>query len=306
MSPWLGFSFMMVLLYCIFFSFMGIVWAFIAMISWGIGDFLIQRSARKMGNGIALFFITAFATIFLFPFVFPELLLLRFIDYRFWLLLGTSVVLLIAASLDFEALRVGKISVVEPVYALEVPLTVALGNFFLGEWLSPLQDVFIVLLILGIILVSCKSFRALKKFRLETGVFLAVLATIAMSGANFLFGVGARHTSPLLINWFTSAFVTLALIGYLTYSHQWKRLGRSWHKQRKLIVGVSIMDNLAWIAFSFSTLTLPIAISTGISESYIAFAACLGLWLGRERLAKHQLIGLVCVICSAVILGFIS
>lgn len=285
---------------------MGIFWAFVAMISWGIGDFLIQKSTRQLGNGVALFCITAFATVLLFPFIVQELPYLAIVDYRFWLLLAASIVILIASLFDFEALRIGKISVVEPIYALEVPLTVALGSFFLSEWLTPIQGLFTTILITGIIFVSLESLRVFRDFRLEKGVFLAITATIVMSSANFLFGVGARHTSPLLINWFTSTFIAIALAGYLTYSHQWKALKKSWQKQKGLILGVSIADNIAWIAFTFSTLTIPIAISTGISESYITLAAGLGLLINKEKLATHQKIGLVCVIVSAIALALVS
>jgi len=285
---------------------MGVFFAFVAMACWGVGDFLIQRSTRKFGDGITLFYITIFATILLFPFIIPELPSLLQADYRFWLLMGASLVILVSALLDFEALRLGKISVVEPVYALEVPLTVALGSLFLGEWLSPLQGVFIVMLITGIIFVSLESLHVLRKFRLEKGVFLAAAATMGMSGANFLFGVGARHTSPLLINWFTSAFLALAMAGYLTYSHQWNTVYKDWRKKKGLILSVSLMDNLAWIAFTFSTLTIPIAIATGISESYIALAAVFGLVWNREKLALHQKLGLACVIVSAVVLGVLT
>jgi drug/metabolite transporter (DMT)-like permease len=285
---------------------MGVFFAFVAMACWGVGDFLIQRSTRKFGDGITLFYITIFATVLLFPFIIPELPSLGQVDYRFWLLMGASLVILVSALLDFEALRLGKISVVEPVYALEVPLTVALGSFFLGEWLTPLQGFFIVTLITGIIFVSLESLHVLRKFRLEKGVFLAAAATLGMSGANFLFGIGARHTSPLLINWFTSAFLALAMVGYITYSRQWGKTYREWHKKKALILGVSLMDNLAWIAFTFSTLTIPIAIATGISESYIALAAFFGLMWNREKLALHQKFGLACVIVSAIVLGVLT
>jgi hypothetical protein len=48
---------------------MGTLFAFIALISWGIGDFLIQKGARRFGNWITLFYITALVSITLFPFV---------------------------------------------------------------------------------------------------------------------------------------------------------------------------------------------------------------------------------------------
>ncbi|MBU3978359.1 EamA family transporter [Patescibacteria group bacterium] len=52
---------------------MGILFAFIALFSWGIGDFLIQKSTRKFGDWLALFYICAFSTVVLLPFVYKDL-----------------------------------------------------------------------------------------------------------------------------------------------------------------------------------------------------------------------------------------
>jgi drug/metabolite transporter (DMT)-like permease len=38
----------------------GIVLAIVAMLSWGFGDFLIQKNTRKIGDWDTLFFITLF------------------------------------------------------------------------------------------------------------------------------------------------------------------------------------------------------------------------------------------------------
>lgn len=285
---------------------MGVLWAFIAMASWGVGDFLIQRSARKLGDGIALFFICASATIFLFPFIVKELPYLLYVDGRFWLLLGASLVMLVAALLDFEALRLGKISVIEPIYALEVPVTVALSTFFLSEHLTALQSALVVSLVIGILFVSLRSLDLLRKVRLERGSILALFAALGMGASNFLFGVGARHTSPLLINWFTSAFIAITIGGYILHKHQWGTLKKHWKTQKRLIVSVSIIDNLAWISYSASTLFIPIAIATGISESYIALAALLGLLWNKEVLKSHQKAGLALTVTSAIALGFLS
>lgn len=207
---------------------MGVAFAFLALICWGFGDFLIQRSARKFGDWVALFYVTAFATVFLFPFIWhdiPELLSRERLPLILWF---SSLVLLLAALLDFEALRIGKISVVEPIYALEVPITVILGTFVLQEFLNPIQSVLIVTLIIGIILVATKSLHHLKGIHAERGVWYAIFATIGMGATNFLFGVGARETSPLIINWFTSAFIACFAFGYLLAHGRLGEISTGW------------------------------------------------------------------------------
>jgi uncharacterized membrane protein len=48
----------------------------------------------------------------------------------------------------------------------------------------------------------------------------------------------------------------------------------------------------------------PISISVAISESYIIIAVLLGYFVNKEKLRKHQIIGLTLAIVSAVYLAF--
>ncbi|MEI6238740.1 MAG: hypothetical protein WCP15_04400 [bacterium] len=63
---------------------------------------------------------------------------------------------------------------------------------------------------------------------------------------------------------------------------------------------------MAWIAYSTSTLFIPIGLATGITESYIALAAVLGLIFNKEKLVQHQYLGLFICITSVIILSFLN
>jgi len=283
---------------------MGILFALLALISWGLGDFLIQRSTRKFGDWQTLFFITAAGAIFTFPIIAKDLAALSF--FQIALLSLSSLVILIAALLDFEALKVGKISVVEPVYAFEILITTLVAAIFIRELLSFWQLALLLLLIVGIFLVATKSFSKFKKISLEKGVWLAIAATINMGVVNFLFGLSGRETSPVMINWFISAVIAVVCIIYLFYKKDWAKVGKNLGQRYPLILAVSFFDNLAWIAFAYSALFMPIAIATGISESYIALAAILGIIFNQEKLKRHQWIGFALVVCAAAALAVIT
>jgi len=49
-----------------------ILFAFAAMLSWGIGDFLIQRTVRKIGDLQTLTWIGIIGSIFLIPFAIKD------------------------------------------------------------------------------------------------------------------------------------------------------------------------------------------------------------------------------------------
>ncbi|MDD2758131.1 MAG: DMT family transporter [Patescibacteria group bacterium] len=285
---------------------MGILFAFIALVCFGFGDFLIQKSSREFGKWAAIFFITAIAAIALLPFVYRDIAGL-FIDRPILMLfLGASFVMLLTALLDFQALSDGKISVIEPIMAFEIAVTAALSFLLIKERLAWLQIVMIITLIIGIVLVSTKSFNHLKKIKAEKGVWLAVAGAVCMGTTNFLFGVGARETNPLLINWFTSLFLALACLIYLISKAKFGELFKDWHKDKTLIIGVGILDNAAWVAYAYSALYIPITIAISISEGYIVLASLLGLIFNKEKLRRHQFVGFILAVVSAVILAIIT
>jgi drug/metabolite transporter (DMT)-like permease len=90
----------------------GILAAFAAMICWGFGDFLIQRSVRKIGVVECLMVIGVIGSVGLFPFIYPSLQTLLLPENASLLLL-LGIVTFIAAVLNFYAYKIGKLSVVE-------------------------------------------------------------------------------------------------------------------------------------------------------------------------------------------------
>lgn len=285
---------------------MGVTFALIALLSWGFGDFLVQKGARKFGKWLLLFYMTAFASIILLPFIYQELFSLFSNHKSFFILSFTSIIFLGAGLINFEALKVGKISVVEPIFALEIPITAILGILIIKEFISLPQVILILLLISGIVLLSIRSFDEIKKISLEKGVIYSLITALCMGTANFVIGLSARDTSPLLVIWFTHTFMALASLIYLLTNNKVKDAINYLQNNKLLILATSFVDTSAWIAFSFSTLYIPIAISTSISESYIALAAMLGIIFNKEKLKKHQFIGLIIAIISVMILAKIT
>jgi len=288
---------------------LGILFALGALLFWGIGDFLLQRTTRKIGDWETILVITIFGAVVTLPLVYNDLLSIASIsDKTLILLIGVSCVLLVTAILDFEALKKGKIAVVEPVLALEVPVTAILAFAVINEGLAALEILLIAMLVIGIVLVSLKS-RHIKKVRsfrwLERGVILTIVAAILLGTANFLVGFTARITTPLLVNWFTDAFIAAMSVFYFVINRKTGKVVLDFRRNYKLILTVSFFDNFAWIFFAFAVLYIPIAVAIALSESYIALAALLGLFINREILMRHQKIGLVTALGGAIALSII-
>jgi drug/metabolite transporter (DMT)-like permease len=219
------------------------------------------------------------------------------------MLLGISIVLFAAALLDFEALKKGKIAIVEPIYALEVPVAAILAFSVIKESVDMIQLLLISLLVIGLVLVSLKSTKFSKKIWIEKGVILAVIGSVFMGVTNFLVGFASRVTNALVVNWFISVFLTLVCLFYIMSNHRMGKLIHDFENNKKLLLSMSLLDNLAWVAFAIAMTLIPIIIAVALSESYIALAALLGMAIGKEKLLIHQKFGLCVALSCAIILA---
>lgn len=285
----------------------GIALAFVAMLCWGFGDFWIQKSTRKIGDLEALFFITFFGAVVLAPFAYKNL---GAVFTGSWdtiiVILVLCVVLFFAAILDFEALRVGKLAVVEPIWSFEVPGAALLAFFILGEKVTLFQIVLIITLLAGLVMVSLKRKLNFRKVLLERGTILAFFGAVMMGAANFFMGWSSRLSDPIMANFLSDVFIA-ALTGLILISTgRFRSTIRDIASNKSVLLQMSIADKAAWLAFAFAMSLAPIAIAVALSESYIIVAVLLGIFINREKLQFHQTIGLILAVISALTLAAVT
>jgi len=280
--------------------------AFGAMICWGFGDFFIQRTTRKIGDLEALAFIGIIGTIILLPFIIGDLPLL-FSPSNLILLFVVGAVTFVAAMLDFEALKKGKLCVVDVVLEVELPITVILGIFFFGEILSIPQLAAIVAAFIGIILISFDSCKLKNSFgKLEKGVILAFFAAVVMAFTNFLTASASRQVSPLMAIWLPWIIFAAISLFFIWKREGFKKMLSNAVKYKKLVLAESIFDTLAWLFFAIAVVGSQLAVTITISESYVVIALLLGLWLNKEKIRAHQYIGAALALASSIFLGFFA
>lgn len=283
---------------------LGIMFAIAAMFAWGVGDFTIQKSLRKFGDWETLFIISALGSIVLIFFVWRDVIaLFSSFSTSVLILLAAGITLLVAAIMEFEALKRGKLSVIEPTWSMEIPMTVLLAFLVLGETLGFFQIVVIVGLVVGLVLVSYQGNPFSKKFLLERGVMLSIFAALVMGAANFFVGWGARASDPLVVN-FVISFISMLGSGIvLLWQGKFIKCCRDTVREPRITFTMAVLDNIAWIAFAFAMTLAPIGIAAALSESYIIIAVILGLFVNKEKLERHQKIGLIIAVIAAVIIA---
>ena len=139
----------------------GILFSLGALLSWGFGDFFIQRATRVIGVWKSLFFITFFGAVVVFPFIYKEIPGLFEHPEFLMLLLLDSVVILFAALFVFRSFKEGKMAVVEPLLGAELPVTVGLSIGIWGESLSGTQLLLILAVFIGITLTVTVNYKYL-------------------------------------------------------------------------------------------------------------------------------------------------
>lgn len=285
----------------------GIALAFVAMLCWGFGDFFIQKSARKVGDTETLFLISVIGLVLLFPFFIMRLPQVWQASSVQIVVLGiASMAILVSAVLQFEALRVGKLSIIEPTWSLEIPAAAFFAFLLLSESINLSQIILIIILVISLSVVSYKGGKISKKVLLEKGIFYAVAGAILMGGANFFMGWGSRITDPIVVNFVTDFFMTF-VTGLMLFSRgRLLSTFKDFGKNINVVLPMGIADKAAWVAFTFSMVLAPIAIAVALSESYIIVVVLLGLYINKEKLSKHQFFGLVFAISAAVILAAIT
>jgi len=178
-----------------------------------------------------------------------------------------------------------------------------LAVLIIGESISAEQIGLIACLIVGLMLVSLKSTKISRKLLLERGVFISVIAAVAMGAANFFVGMGSRATGALMVNWFLNVFLAAFSLIFLVAKGGVKDMARNYKVEKKVWLGMCIFDNLAWIAFAGAMSLSPIAITVALSENYIILAALLGMYLNKERMRGHQKLGVALAIGAGTLLA---
>ena len=282
---------------------LGVLFAVASVVFWGFGDFLIQRSAKKICDWETIFIICITGIIVLMPFVYSDLGAVLAGDSTFLILFGVSVVLLLASLFHFESMKRGKIAVVESVMTMEVPVTILFAFFLINESIDYAGIALIVAMLIGLFMISTKPHHFSRKAWLEKGVFLALLGAVLMGASNFFVGLASRITNPLLTVWFVDIVGAAVCLFYLLANDRFGRMARDMKNSKRALLQVSLLDNFGWIAFALAATLIPIGIAVALSESYIALAAVLGLLINKEILLRYQKIGLVISVVSAIALA---
>ncbi|MFA5051471.1 MAG: EamA family transporter [Patescibacteria group bacterium] len=290
----------------------GLLAALVALLAWGFGDYIIQKSTRIIGAIPTLFYISLIGSVGLLPLVWHRIPELAKTTHILPLLAWTVFIAATYSILLLEAFRRGKLSVIEPVASFELPLTIIIGLIIIGETVTSMQLWLIILVFIGLLVTVLRRdpqhwwniFR--HRTFLEQGVIIAIIGTVAAAFTNVLTGVLSRRTDPLLAIWGVDIILTTLCFIWIAYRGQLKSTFSLTREHWPPVIFQGIFDNAAWVAYAYAVTKIPISITIAITECYIALAALLGVMLNREKLDRHQYYGIAISLIAVVLLAIVS
>lgn len=280
-----------------------IIFAFGAMIFWGLGDFLIQRTIYRLGRIETLFLITFASSVFLVPLILPELKTLSYFHWFMLLILGFIV--LLGSHIHFLALEKGKLAVVEMILGLELPLTILLGIIILKEKLTLSFVLITSIVFIGIILVSINFNNLKAKNFLEKGALLAFVSAFLVALINFLTALAAQDLSPLTVISLPWLLVCLFTLAWIIRKRRLASLVREAINFWQLTVSVVIVDILAWLFYAAAVADNELSIIIAITESFIVIAFLLGIFYNKEKVSRWQIVGAALALLGSVSIAFL-
>lgn len=293
---------------------LAILFSFLAMLFWGVGDFFVQKAVLKIGYLEALLWINVVASLGLLPLVVKDIPLMWKLENIIPVLLIT-IANIIFSLLLLKAYSKGKLSVIDVILLGELPITIVFGIIFFRERLSFLQLIIIVIIIFGVFLISrspksfwqkIKDFFWGAKISWEKGLLFALLAVIFSGTYNFLTAFNAREISPIMAVWAPWTISSFVLFGAVAYKKKLKKFWRQSLKHKKVILLAGIIDTSAWVFYSSAVALRDISIITAIVVGYAVIALFLDAKFNRQKISRWQYIGAVLVILGSLAITFLE
>ena len=209
-----------------------------------------------------------------------------------------------AMMLLYRALALGPISVVSPITASYLALTVILVVVFLGERLSGAQAAMVAVVFVGVALTSTDlGTLAGTLGRRLPGVGFALGATLCFGLWGALFAAITRAADPLavVLAGRAAGFVaTLVLLRWMPMTSLPLGLGV---RMLSLIGVIGVTDAAANVAFALGVDSGNASITAAGTGAYPVVPAILAIVVLGERLARNQYAGLLILILGLVGLG---
>jgi len=279
----------------------GFVLGTLAAIVWGSTDIFVTYVSRRIGF---------FRTVLLSQFLGVCLLVVIAIAIdlpgasieQLLALVAVAPLAVVAYGGFYRALELGPIAIVSPIISANGVVVVVLALLVLSESLSAVQAVGCVLVLGSLILAALEPRAVIEEAGAGSGVRLAIVAALAFGG--YLFGMAVLSED---LGWLLPILVTravvVAVLAAVELAGRMAPVGRVTGRAVLACLAAGLLDASGYLAFNRGAEIGEVALTGAAAAAYPVIPIVWGLLALRERVARHQLVGVTGVIAGMVVLS---
>lgn len=283
----------------------GIIFAIVTMLSWGVADFLAKKAIDRIGytrsllinQSIALGPIFVYAILFFnIPEISASLILIT---------IATAFLGLVGYLSFYKGLQKGNISVVSPITSSWAVITTLLAIVIFGETLSSLQIVGVLGIFIGIFLTSTnlKEFKKSIRQGTSNGVLEAIIAMVAWGLTFFLVKPIVDAAGPVMAVLFLRAIMLVFLFSWVRVSRT--KIGIPTKLIFLFLIGSGLLDVFGFVTYNIGITTEFLSVVSPIVAIFPAVTIMLAYVFLKERLVNNQKIGIVAILAGLVLISLI-
>lgn len=275
-----------------------------AALCWGTSDYVAKLSTVRIGYLRTATLMQYVGGALILVLAFQDLPLLWRFPQAALLVLGLSVVNVLASLSLLKSFEVGKLSIVSPIASSYPALSTFLAVTLLHEVVVQTQLFAIPLILIGIILVSLQSGTRNEPGRraLASGVGYALISFASMGLLYFALKIAVADLGSflpvLVLRWMSAAILTPILL--------WSRPSSIAQGRGKFafVAFVGLGDTVANIVYNLGLSIGTVAVVSTLSALFSPVTVLLACLFLKERLASHQVLGFLAILVGVSVIGY--
>jgi drug/metabolite transporter (DMT)-like permease len=284
---------------------LGVLYGVIALLGWGISDFLVKLAVEKEDYYKVLFYTQAIGAV----------LILAYLAFflGFQALTGSMIVILLVLGFlwtsafvaFYKGLEIGKLSIISPISSSWGMVAALIGIFVFSEAVTPARAIGIALAITGIALAST-SFSELRKSKrhvLLKGVEYAVYDMLAWGAMFAVLANVIKELGPIAPLLYLKLFLLASLL--LAAPIKKKSLGLPAKSIIPLVALVGLLELVAPLSFNYGLTSEFVSIVSPIGAAFPAVTVILAYVFLKERLELNQKIGIAAIVLGLVLMALV-
>jgi len=283
---------------------LSIAFGLAAALCWGTSDFAAKISAERIGALRTALFLQYIGGLFLVLVIAQDVSRLWQFPTATYFTLGLGAINAAASYSLFRGFEVGQLSIISPIVSSYPALSTVLAVLLLKEHVSAVRFAAMLNILVGIVLVSIQRPReSFDKRQFAAGVGYAMIAFFALGflffALKFVVGDLGAYLPVLLIRIMSAAILTSALI----LTPRTASRG-SWSSYLPIVLAIGIVDTFGNITYNLGILGGAVSVVATISGLFSVVTVILAFLVLKERLAAHQIIGLLAILVGVSIIGY--